>query len=188
MRSTISTTSRNASVRITTRRHENTIQAIARLYRPSSAPRSSGSEKRMSIAAPVRLCPVQCPCSAKELTRERSGTHDDGYTTITELSNIVSTFMRKNDIVGLRDGMAFLLSHAMTLRGDELRRMELADLTWYVRDGGQRNDPTPLRMVAARLRQSKTNQFGKLMYSAFARAKRADLCPVGALSFYFFAR
>ena len=57
-----------------------------------------------------------------------AGTIKDGYSTSAELTRISDYFMRLGSFSGLRYRMMFLLSHACLMRGESVRKCELADL------------------------------------------------------------
>lgn len=95
-------------------------------------------------------------------------------------------FEARNSIEGLRDLVAFALQHYMMLRGDNVRWLEFADLSCETLP--EFEGPSPCTILVFQLRRGKTNQMGRLNYSAFTRARREDVCAVGNLALYFFAR
>lgn len=71
------------------------------------------------------------------------------------------------------------------MRGDNVRKLELADLFSLRLENEGPNGATAVVLL---LNHGKTNQTGRTKYAAFLRNKEVDLCPVGALAAYFFAR
>ena len=72
------------------------------------------------------------------------------------------------------------------MRGGNIRGLELSDLHFVDLE----NEGPVERCLAVlyTLNQGKTNQVGRMEYTAFLRNKEADLCPVGGLAFYLFYR
>ena len=65
----------------------------------------------------------------KETFADRAdGSPLDGYHTIEEFARICSAFFSKNNGTSLRDRASFIMSHYGALRGDNMRKMDLADL------------------------------------------------------------
>lgn len=125
-------------------------------------------------------------CRAGLLTSVLLGTYKDGYTTEEELAQLANFFARRNNIEGLRDGLTMLLQHYMMLRSDNVLRLEFADLSSQLMPPTE--GPTRPTLLVFQTRQGKTNQLGRLLYTAFTRAKREDICAVGCLALYFFVR
>jgi hypothetical protein len=67
-----------------------------------------------------------------------------------------------------------------------MRALQLADLCAF--DIADACGPTPCSVVALIMRQGKTNQHGKILYSGILRHRDPAVCPVGGLGFLFFSR
>jgi hypothetical protein len=78
-----------------------------------------------------------------------------------------------------------LWSSALCLRGDNLRRAELCDLFTLPLEG-QGGTPCPAMVLI--INNGKTNQAGKIQYSAAIRHQNPLLCALGAFAFYLFFR
>lgn len=91
----------------------------------------------------------------------------------------------KNIHNGLRDDMAQFIMRSMAIRGDNMRKMELADL---FSDKISNQGVGECVALIAVLDQGKTNQFGKAQFAATLRSKDVLLCAQSKLAFYFFYR
>ncbi|KAE8231011.1 hypothetical protein CF326_g3980 [Tilletia indica] len=138
---------------------------------------------------PVRI--LLSTRKVQEHSRKRSeyvdrgiGTSLDGYTR-EQLEDICAYFVQRDNETGLRDRLAFLISHYALLRGDNARRLELADLHHLDLSG---EGPSPCFAVVLLLANGKTNQAGRVEYGSFLRNKDANVCPVGCLAMYLFSR
>jgi hypothetical protein len=113
------------------------------------------------------------------------GTVADGYSTTAEMVKLVDHYFRKNTQEGLRNGTAFLLQHYGLLRGESIRMMEFPDLQCMLFENEGISTCYALVMV---LKQGKTNQEGRLEFSACLRNKNILICPQMMLSCYLFYR
>ncbi|KAE8181731.1 hypothetical protein CF336_g8816, partial [Tilletia laevis] len=112
------------------------------------------------------------------------GTALDGYSQ-TQFGDVSNYFLLRNSEIGLRDRLAFLISHYALLRGDNARKLELADLHHLELEG---EGPSSCFAVVLLLANGKTNQAGRVEYGSFMRNRDVQLCPVGALALYLFSR
>ncbi|KAE8183507.1 hypothetical protein CF328_g8161 [Tilletia controversa] len=112
------------------------------------------------------------------------GTSLDGYTQA-QLEDICAFFIQRDSETGLRDRLAFLISHYALLRGDNARKLELADLHHLDLAG---EGPSPCFAVVLLLANGKTNQAGRVEYGSFLRNRDVRVCPVGCLALYLFSR
>lgn len=93
--------------------------------------------------------------------------------------------MEENTPSDTRNRADFLMGHATFLRGGSKRNCQFPDFfTMEIPDEG----PQKCTAVVIIQDQGKTNQFGKILYSAFFRNKNALTCPVGALGFLLLSR
>lgn len=113
------------------------------------------------------------------------GTVADGYSTTAEMEKLVDFYFSKNTPEDLRNCVAFLLQHYGLLRGESLRTMEFPDLQGMLLENEGVTRCYALVMI---LKQGKTNQEGRLEFSACLRNKNVRICPQMMLSFYFFYR
>jgi hypothetical protein len=88
-------------------------------------------------------------------------------------------------ISDIRDQTCFLLSHFNLLCSESLRIVELPDLFSILLENEGISECHAVVMV---LNQGKTNQFGKLEFTGCIRSKEVEICPVGSLALYLFAR
>ncbi|KAE8225065.1 hypothetical protein CF319_g2131 [Tilletia indica] len=112
------------------------------------------------------------------------GTALDGYT-LAQFGQVSNYFIQRNSEVGLRDRLAFLISHFALLRGENARNLELADLHHLQLEG---EGPSSCFAVVLLLANGKTNQAGRVEYGSFLRNRDVFVCPVGALALYLFSR
>jgi hypothetical protein len=83
-----------------------------------------------------------------------------------------------------RDRFCFLMTNGEILRGESLFNCELSDICDLVKnDGG----PHPCQILVLRIAIGKTNGL-KTLYGRVMRHRDVNLCAVGALGFYLFAR
>ncbi|CAD6959590.1 unnamed protein product, partial [Tilletia controversa] len=99
------------------------------------------------------------------------GTSLDGYTQA-QLEDICAFFIQRDSETGLRDRLAFLISHYALLRGDNARKLELADLHHLDLAG---EGPSPCFAVVLLLANGKTNQAGRVEYGSFLRNRDSSL-------------
>ena len=85
----------------------------------------------------------------------------------------------------LRTAVDFLVSHAMLLRGETRRNVQLADLFLLPLEN---EGPTPCNAMVMIIDNGKTNQFGRIEYGAVARHREPLLCTLSQLAFYLFYR
>jgi hypothetical protein len=92
-----------------------------------------------------------------------TGTLLDGYSTSQELAKIIAAgFTLHNTVRGLQAAAAFSFSHSTLLRGDNIRRMDLANLfSMTLEDEGIDSSKPSLAVVASLIR-SKTNTDGMM--------------------------
>lgn len=113
------------------------------------------------------------------------GTLVDGYTSESQISDIVRFYFSEKTGTDLRNSVAFLLSHFCLLRGENARQAELPDLQTVMLD---REGPSQCPALVLLLRQGKTNQFGRIEVSACLRNSNVEIYPFMALGCYFFWR
>jgi hypothetical protein len=111
-----------------------------------------------------------------------AGTLQDGYTTIEELQKICNYFTSQNSLSGAKNKLMFLLCHFCLLRGESVRRCELADL--FALDL-ENEGYTPCKALIVVMDQGKTNQFGRKDLGSCIRHKNPEVCAIGCLGFYF---
>lgn len=109
----------------------------------------------------------------------------DGYSTVDDLARIIRFYWGAASGEGQRNALAFLLSHYGLLRGESVRRVELADLHALQLDNEGFTDCFAMVMV---MHQGKTNQYNRLEYAAALRNKRVDVCPLGHMAVHLFWR
>jgi hypothetical protein len=85
----------------------------------------------------------------------------------------------------LRDKVAFAITHYAIMRGANVRQLEFADLHHADLENEGFSDCFAVVCLAD---NGKTNQEGRIEYGSFIRNKRVEICPVGALALYLFAR
>mmetsp|Transcript_13690 Transcript_13690/g.34930 ORF Transcript_13690/g.34930 Transcript_13690/m.34930 type:complete len:215 (-) Transcript_13690:443-1087(-) len=115
----------------------------------------------------------------KERSRKRTelvdrgiGTMQDGYSS-EQHPKIVNYYMQKNNFVGLRWAFDHLYAHACTMRGQDRRSAELADLFCW---------PLPqlskwkLQAYITLMDNGKTNKAGRKEVAAMIRHKSLDIC------------
>jgi hypothetical protein len=111
----------------------------------------------------------------------------DGYSTLEQLAQIIAAAFqgqRYNKVRGLRDAAAFALSHALVLRGDNIRNIELSNVfVSQLQDEG----PQCMAMLAS-VFKSKTNKVGNMDLSASIRHRDVLCCSHGWIALYLFAR
>jgi hypothetical protein len=114
-----------------------------------------------------------------------SGTIQDGYSTIRDLEQISDHFLSKNSTASLKYRAMFLLTHFCLLRGESVRRLDLADMFLLELENEGYTDCKALTII---MDQGKTNQFGKKELGSCIRNKLVGICPLGAVGLYFFSR
>ena len=101
---------------------------------------------------------------------------------VRKLSRISNYFMELGSFSGVRFNMMFLLAQACLMRGESVRKCELADLfTLELENEGF----TPCRALVVLMEQGKPNQFGRKELGACIRHRHVENCPVGAVGLYF---
>ncbi|GAA5976970.1 hypothetical protein JCM10908_005696 [Rhodotorula pacifica] len=113
------------------------------------------------------------------------GTLVNGYHDTGTLTRLLDSFLDRRSVPALRDRLAFCLAHYGLMRGDNVRKLELADLFSIQLE---QEGPNGATAVVLLLNHGKTNQTGRTEYAGFLRNKEVALCPVGALAIYLFAR
>ncbi|CAD6890814.1 unnamed protein product [Tilletia laevis] len=112
------------------------------------------------------------------------GTALDGYNQ-SQFCNVSNYFLLRNNETGLRDRLAFLISHYALLRGENARNLELADLHHLDLEG---EGPSDCFAVVLLLANGKANQAGRVEYGSFLRNRDVRVCPIGGLALYLFSR
>lgn len=109
----------------------------------------------------------------------------DGYSSEQEFAALNRYFLEKDSVTGLRDKLAFNLTHSGILRDESVRSMELADLhhTTLPHEGF-----TECPAVVCVLHNGKTNRFNRLVYASFTRHRDVECSTTSALAFYLLAR
>ncbi|ORE06222.1 hypothetical protein BCV72DRAFT_329203 [Rhizopus microsporus var. microsporus] len=85
---------------------------------------------------------------------------------------------KKNDPLGFKDRLCFLISHAMLCRSQTALGMQLADLLSLVLE--DQGIPECIALVAT-ITFGKTNQHGKIECDLSVRHHDGEACSVGAL-------
>ena len=112
-------------------------------------------------------------------------TLNDGYTK-QELEKVSDYFLtEKNDHLGCRDRLCFLISHAMLCRSQTALGMQFADLFLLVLESQGVSECIAL---VATITFGKTNQHGKIEYGSSVRHHDVEVCSVGALAMNLFSR
>ena len=110
---------------------------------------------------------------------------NEGYTK-QELEKISSYFLtEKNDHLGCRDRLCFLISHAMLCRSQTALGMQFADLFLLVLESQGVSECIAL---IATIIFGKTNQHCKIEYGSSVRHHDVEVCSVGALAMNLFSR
>eukprot|EP00474_Spongospora_subterranea_P007594 CRZ08052.1 hypothetical protein [Spongospora subterranea] len=102
-----------------------------------------------------------------------------------EFGELAKHYWKLDSEEGLKQRTDYLLSFALTCRGDNLRRLKLSEIGHKFFPGEGVSGAHLLRTV---WRRSKKNQFGKVQQNALMRHSSVSLCPFGSLSLYFFFR
>jgi hypothetical protein len=90
-----------------------------------------------------------------------TGTLLDGYSTLSDLAKIIEAgFALHNTTKGLAASAAFAFSHASLLRGDNVRKMDLANLFCVTLDDESIDSNNPCWAMVATMIRSKTNDEG----------------------------
>lgn len=118
-------------------------------------------------------------------TDRGEGTLQDGYTSIEELTLIANQYRSWNNGNGITGLAMFLLSHNCLMRGESVRRIELADT--FCLELSNEGYSNCLALIVV-MDQGKTNQFGRKELGACVRNKIPEICPVGSFAFYLFYR
>lgn len=109
----------------------------------------------------------------------------DGYSTDAQLASIVNTFLERRTHEGLRDRLAFLVGHFGLMRGENVRALELADISALELPN---EGPTPCTAMVTLLDHGKTDKDGRVELAAAMRSKNVETCCHDALAFYLFSR
>ena len=124
--------------------------------------------------------------TARENGEDRfSNTILDGYISPDEIGLIVRHFWSRNDVVGLRTNFLFLACHAMLLRGESVRMLQISDLAEMMVKSHTNEQSQYLVFL---MKQGKVNQTGKARYVFAKRHKKVALCVVSSLAFYLLHR
>jgi hypothetical protein len=119
---------------------------------------------------------------------EDRGTHTllDGYSNSDQLGALYrSGWELYNSLKGVRNTALCAVSHALLLRGDNVRGLDLADL--FIVDmehGAGRSHPA----FVLTMTRSKTNDEGRKDFSSFLRHVDVRCCPATWVALYFFCR
>ena len=113
-----------------------------------------------------------------------AGTIQDGYNA-DEFKRASVWFLERNTGEDLRNRLDFLLGHFMLGRSESKRMLQLPDMfsLSLLNEG-----PQGCTAIVAIMTNGKTNQYGRIEYGSALRNTDALVCPVGALSLYFFWR
>jgi len=129
--------------------------------------------------------------SQKEHLRKKKSYVDHGIGTMLEtytaeeLEQMALFFFNKNSLAGLQNHAMYFISHSTLMHGQLVRKMELPDIhTVTLLSEGV----TPADVLICISNNGKTNQFGKLEFFAYLRAKNVVTCPVSAVAFFLFFR
>jgi len=116
------------------------------------------------------------------------GTYLDGISQEEQLVKLANDGLNRvsHNFVGIRDRLMMMLSHSCLFRGDEARRLELADLHSLVLDSDSRFSRCVALIVT--LCNGKTNQDGQLQMAGVLRHKNVEQCTVGALALHLFCK
>jgi hypothetical protein len=115
-----------------------------------------------------------------------AGTLLDGYTSTETLIDISNAYWTKSSGAGLRDRAAFLLCHALFLRGENARMIELPDM-FSIQLENECPSQTCTALVVL-LDKGKMNSFGRVEYAGCLRHLKVEACPISAVAFHFFFR
>ena len=115
------------------------------------------------------------------------GTQSDGYTSTKEMESIANTFLKggATSDCSWRNRAMFLVQHYGVLRGQTARQFDFADLQCRKFNV---NAPTDCIALVLITKRSKTNHVNRIEEIGILRAKEPEVCAVGALALYFFAR
>jgi hypothetical protein len=113
------------------------------------------------------------------------GTMLDGYVSLEQFKGISKHFFNKNGGVDVRNRAMFLVSHFGLMRGDNIRKLELADMFSI---NFENEGVTPCLALVLVLSHGKTNRFYKIEYAPMIRNKHVEICPIGSLALWFFER
>jgi hypothetical protein len=104
-----------------------------------------------------------------------------------DLKKIGNEFLKDGNPVDIRDRAFALLCSSCCLRGDNFRRLNLSDLSAFIRPHySQLQECTELTLT---LQSSKTNPSGgRVDQVGCIRNKEVEVCPVGAVAFLLFSR
>lgn len=109
----------------------------------------------------------------------------DGYDE-EEFQKLGEYFLKsKNNTIGCRDRLCFLLGHAILGRSQTTLGIQLADLFSVTLSP---IGVTPCIALAITINFSKSNQYGKTEVASTIRHRNAETCSIGALAFSFFSR
>jgi hypothetical protein len=128
----------------------------------------------------------------KEFLRRRKNFEDraigsmvDGYKDEDAFQSFINASIdcTANKCIGYRDRAMNLICHHGILRGENSRKLELADL--ITREYEQQG-PSPCQLVILLLNNGKTNSVNKQEFAGMCRSKNVELCAIGALAAYFY--
>jgi Centromere DNA-binding protein complex CBF3 subunit, domain 2 len=105
--------------------------------------------------------------------------------TLEDFRRIAKYYWNLNTVYGLRHRADDLLRYALMTRGQVTRRLMFSRIGVRELDSGVQENTFAL---FAQFNESKTNQYGHQEQAGCMRHKEVDLCPIGALALYLFAR
>lgn len=128
---------------------------------------------------------------AKENFEERLTGEFAPYTSVSEIPRLEFGLFSRNSnsslrsLPSLRDRYALLQTISGILRGESLIRADLSDLCDLMHKPS--SQAFPIHIVVMRIAQGKTNA-NRILYGRSIRHRDVNLCAVGALALYLFAR
>ena len=109
-----------------------------------------------------------------------------GIAHLPDVVKLANDGLERNSSEGVRDRLMVLLSHSALVRGEDARRLELADLHSLHLTSDREGEQCVAVMVT--LRNGRTNADGKAEMAGVLRHKDVEACSVGALALHLFCR
>jgi hypothetical protein len=128
---------------------------------------------------------------AKENFEERLTGEFSPYTSVSEIPRLERGLFERNktsslrSLSSLRDRYALLQTISGILRGESMIKADLSDLCDLVHNHSSQS--YPIHILVMRIAQGKVNA-NKILYGRSIRHRDVNLCAVGALALYLFAR
>ena len=109
-----------------------------------------------------------------------------GIAHLPDVVKLANDGLERNSAEGVRDRLMVLLSQSALVRGEDARRLELADLHSLHLTSDREGEQCVAVMVT--LRNGRTNADGKAEMAGVLRHKDVEACSVGALALHLFCR